>query len=309
MANWNLPALTSPFVDAVDYFKQRDVDAAQMFDVGSPTNIPENAIRFNVSTGVLQRRESGAWVTRTLSSNALSDVNSNVGTYGSNILIPSFTVNSKGQITGVSTNAVRSASTSTSGVVQLNNTTTSTSTTQAATANAVKVTKDAADAASVKATPKTLTPSTGNTSDGSGHSHSVTETSLSDAQNGSGNAGFITARRSQDHLLAKVANMDVILANQASSTYTFSSFPGNGFYYIGIEDVIDGFHDTGYRHFCLIYLSANDDSEQELSYPRDGNDSPSTRRKLVWDSSAKLLTSTSTTGDDAFIAEVRKIIG
>ncbi len=66
-------------------------------------------------------------------------------TYGSALKIPVITVNAKGLITGVSEKAIPEvvdASTSTKGVVQLNNTLTSTSTDQALTANQGKKLQD-----------------------------------------------------------------------------------------------------------------------------------------------------------------------
>lgn len=77
----------------------------------------------------------------------LATVNTNTGSFGSSIVIPAITVNGKGLVTAVATNTVRSASTTQTGVVQLNNTVTSTSTTEAATANAVKSAYDLAAAA------------------------------------------------------------------------------------------------------------------------------------------------------------------
>ena len=65
-ANFNKPDLSSLEVDAVDEYKERDVDIAKMFDGTSSTNIPTNAIKFDVTSGVLQRREGGAWVTKAL---------------------------------------------------------------------------------------------------------------------------------------------------------------------------------------------------------------------------------------------------
>ena len=65
-ANFNKPDLSSLEVDAVDEYKERDVDIAKMFDGTSSTNIPTNAIKFDVTAGVLQRREGGAWVTKAL---------------------------------------------------------------------------------------------------------------------------------------------------------------------------------------------------------------------------------------------------
>ena len=74
-ANFNKPDLSSLEVDAVDEYKERDVDIAKMFDGTSSTNIPTNAIKFDVTAGVLQRREGGAWVTK-----ALDIINATTGT-------------------------------------------------------------------------------------------------------------------------------------------------------------------------------------------------------------------------------------
>ncbi|MCU4483576.1 tail fiber protein, partial [Acinetobacter ursingii] len=67
-------------------------------------------------------------------------------TYGSNIVIPVITFNAKGLATGVSTQTIRSASTSQNGIVQLNDTLTSTAVDQALTANQGKTLNDKVNA-------------------------------------------------------------------------------------------------------------------------------------------------------------------
>jgi len=67
------------------------------------------------------------------------------GTYGSSLTVPRITVNSKGQISTVSTESIPVSSLTTSGIVKLNNTVTSTSTTEAATAASLKTTYDLAN--------------------------------------------------------------------------------------------------------------------------------------------------------------------
>lgn len=77
----------------------------------------------------------------------LATVNSNTGTFGDSVTIPSITVNGKGLITAVSTNTVRSGSTSQAGILQLTDSISSTSITTAATPNSVKTSYDLANAA------------------------------------------------------------------------------------------------------------------------------------------------------------------
>lgn len=80
---------------------------------------------------------------------ALTLTNSGVtaNTYGSSTTIPVITIDAKGRTTSAATTTIPTASTTVSGLVQLNDTTTSTSTSLAATANSVKTTYDLANSA------------------------------------------------------------------------------------------------------------------------------------------------------------------
>jgi predicted acyltransferase (DUF342 family) len=78
-------------------------------------------ILYDSSTGVFSHAASGVAAT----------------TYGSSINVPVFAVNSTGHVTGVTDTAIRTASTSQTGIVQLTDSTSSTSTTTAATPNAL----------------------------------------------------------------------------------------------------------------------------------------------------------------------------
>ena len=60
------------------------------------------------------------------------------GTYGNSAFIPVITTDAYGRTSAVTNTAIRTATTSQTGIVQLNDTISSTSTTEAATANAVK---------------------------------------------------------------------------------------------------------------------------------------------------------------------------
>lgn len=69
------------------------------------------------------------------------------GNYGTDINVPSLTLDAKGRVVTAINTAIRESSTAQTGVVQLNDTTNSTSITQAATANAVKTVNDLATTA------------------------------------------------------------------------------------------------------------------------------------------------------------------
>lgn len=69
------------------------------------------------------------------------------GNYGTDINVPSLTLDAKGRVVTAVNTAIRESSTAQTGVVQLNDTTNSTSITQAATANAVKTVNDLATTA------------------------------------------------------------------------------------------------------------------------------------------------------------------
>lgn len=84
---------------------------------------------------------------------ALTLANSGVvaNTYGSSTTVPVITIDAKGRTTSANTAIIPTSSTTTSGLVQLNDTTTSTSNTLAATANSVKVAYDLATVANTTA--------------------------------------------------------------------------------------------------------------------------------------------------------------
>lgn len=62
MANWANPTLTSTYTNFVTEVKDRDVEAAVWFEGMSPTNLPTNAKRLNVSTGRFEKWNGSAWV-------------------------------------------------------------------------------------------------------------------------------------------------------------------------------------------------------------------------------------------------------
>lgn len=68
MADWSdsLVALTTPYADLLPRLRDRDKDVATGFQVGTPSNLPESTLRFNVATGRMERWESGAWAVKVI---------------------------------------------------------------------------------------------------------------------------------------------------------------------------------------------------------------------------------------------------
>jgi UDP-3-O-[3-hydroxymyristoyl] glucosamine N-acyltransferase len=88
-------------------------------------------ILYDSSTGVFSHATSGV----------------TVATHGSNINVPVFVVNAQGHVTSVTNTAIRTTSTTQTGIVQLTDSTSSTSTTTAAVPNSVRTTYNHAQAA------------------------------------------------------------------------------------------------------------------------------------------------------------------
>jgi phage-related tail fiber protein len=74
----------------------------------------------------------------TAGSTDFTTISATPGTYGNNVIVPVFVLAANGRISSVTNTNIRAASTTESGIVQLNDTITSTSTTEAGTANSVK---------------------------------------------------------------------------------------------------------------------------------------------------------------------------
>ncbi len=62
MANWNDPVLTSLYADFLADLKARDSDLAKMFDVGTPTNVETDTIRWNSGAGRFEKWNGTSWV-------------------------------------------------------------------------------------------------------------------------------------------------------------------------------------------------------------------------------------------------------
>ncbi len=62
MADWNKPVLTDLYQDFLNLLKARDDDLATMFDVGTPTNIPTNAVRWNSANNRFEKWNGTTWV-------------------------------------------------------------------------------------------------------------------------------------------------------------------------------------------------------------------------------------------------------
>jgi len=65
MADWNTPTLTTTYAAFLTALQERDVDAATMAE--SPTNPPNNYIRWNTALSKFQRWNGSIWVDLVLS--------------------------------------------------------------------------------------------------------------------------------------------------------------------------------------------------------------------------------------------------
>lgn len=61
MADWSKPTLTSTYANYLSETTGRDVDCATQFSVGTPTNVPTGAIRWNSGIGRWQLWSGTAW--------------------------------------------------------------------------------------------------------------------------------------------------------------------------------------------------------------------------------------------------------
>jgi hypothetical protein len=110
--------------------------------VGDGLEISSSPYILDLGTPSSVTSTSNNIVTSTSHTHSLNDTGVATGSYGSNTQIGTLSVDSNGRLTTASNVTIRSASTSQTGIVQLNDTIASFSTTQAATANAVKEVAD-----------------------------------------------------------------------------------------------------------------------------------------------------------------------
>lgn len=61
MANWNDPTISTLYVQFLADLKARDSDLAKMFDVGTPTNVETDSIRWNSSAGRFEKWNGATW--------------------------------------------------------------------------------------------------------------------------------------------------------------------------------------------------------------------------------------------------------
>jgi hypothetical protein len=65
MSNWNLPTITSGYLDFVTEMNDKFVDAGTI-GYGAPTNLPEHAMRFNRSTNIFEEWVANAWIPKVI---------------------------------------------------------------------------------------------------------------------------------------------------------------------------------------------------------------------------------------------------
>ena len=66
MADWSKPAITDLYVDVLSFLAGKDTDSATLF-VGTPSNQPNGAIRYNRTTNVFQEWNGTTWVDKLIS--------------------------------------------------------------------------------------------------------------------------------------------------------------------------------------------------------------------------------------------------
>lgn len=81
MANWTNPLLTSTYVNFLAELKARDSDLAKMFDVGAPTNVETDTVRWNSAADRFELWNASAWVE--LTAKYLIDVDTLDGNHSS----------------------------------------------------------------------------------------------------------------------------------------------------------------------------------------------------------------------------------
>lgn len=74
MGNWSNPTISTAYTTFLSELKARDEDAATMFDVGTPSNVPTDAIKFAKSSGVFQKWNGSSWVTVQLKTAAIENL-------------------------------------------------------------------------------------------------------------------------------------------------------------------------------------------------------------------------------------------
>lgn len=84
MANWSLPTVLDLYTDVITYFRSRDEDCATMFDVGTPTNIPTDAVKWSSANNRFELWSGSAW--GALSSKYLIDVDTVDGLHAASFL-------------------------------------------------------------------------------------------------------------------------------------------------------------------------------------------------------------------------------
>ena len=117
---------------AYDKANSANILAQNAFDASNSASSYANSA-FNVANGA-------AYVANT----DYTTISATAGVYANSITVPEITLSANGRVSNITNTAIRSATTSQTGIVQLEDSTTSTSTTNAATPNSVKSAYDLA---------------------------------------------------------------------------------------------------------------------------------------------------------------------
>ena len=96
MANWSNPALTTSYATFLSELKERDIDAATMFQ-NTATNIPADAIKWDDTSSTFQRYNhdsSGVWETLPVTGSGSGDITLNDSLVDTDVVWSSSKINS-----------------------------------------------------------------------------------------------------------------------------------------------------------------------------------------------------------------------
>ncbi len=190
---------------------------------------------FDAGNRVISSVSNTAPINATVSANILTLSHATSGvtaaTHGTSIAVPIFVVNAEGHVTGVTNTTIRSATTSQTGVVQLEDSVTSTSNTTAAVPNSVRIAQNHAQAAFGVANSATTTAqaafntaNSATTTAQAGFNTANSATTTAQAAFNTANSATTTAQAAFNTANGKISSVTITNGTGVSGGGTGSSF-------------------------------------------------------------------------------------